>query len=148
MPIPPGPRPLIIALYINAAVLLALVLVLLLRPSGISLTPAAIAQHQLPIGGGGGVFIVPAQFSDRSFGCYIMDIDTQTLVAYQYFERQLRLVAARNFRWDRRLNQFNSDRPTPDEVRQLVEQEMQDARVRERNERKPDPEPQDQNPGG
>lgn len=133
-------KPLVVALYVNAALLAAIAVVLLTRGGSAGFLNAAWAQNQLPIGGGGGVFIVPAQFSTNSYGCYIMDIDSQTLCAYQYYEKQLRLVAARNFRFDRRLNQFNSDRPTPEEVRQMVEQEMQDTRVRDQPARKVDPE--------
>ena len=133
-------KPLVVALYVNAALLGVIAMILLTREHSPNLLNAAWGQNQLPIGGGGGVFIVPAQFSDHSFGCYIMDIDSQTLCAYQYYEKQLRLVAARNFRHDRRLNQFNSDRPTPDEVRQMVEQEARDSRVNERPVRKVNPE--------
>ena len=140
MRLPRRQKPLLVALYLNAAGMLVLALVLLLRPSGATFVPAALAQDQLPIGGGAGVFIVPAQFSDTSYGCYIMDVDAQTLCAYQYYGKQLKLVAARNFRWDRRLNRFNSDGPSPDEVRQMIEQEQADARVRESTEPKRNPE--------
>jgi len=136
-------KSIVLALYVNAAVVVLLALVLLGRGAGApDFASAAFAQPQPQIGGGAGVFIVPAQFSDTSYGCYIMDVDAQTVCAYQYFGKQLKLVAARNFRWDRRLNRFNTEGPNPDEVRQMVEQEQQDARVRERNERNPDPEPQ------
>jgi hypothetical protein len=132
-------KPILIALYVNAAIMLGILMMLLSGRSPV-LMDAAWAQNQLPIGGGAGVFIVPAQFSDRSFGCYIMDVDSQTLCAYQYYEKQLRLVAARNFRWDRRLGQFNSTNPTPQEVQQMVEAETQDARVKESPRKNVDPE--------
>ena len=102
---------------------------------------SAFAQNQAAIGGGAGVFIVPAQFSDTSYGCYIMDVDAQTVCAYQYYGKQLKLVAARNFRWDRRLAQFTSENPTPADVRRMIERQEQDARVRESQEPKPNPEP-------
>ena len=145
MRVPRRQKPLVVALYVNAALLAALLVVLVTRNAGpASFLPAALAQNQQSaIGGGAGVFIVPAQFSETSYGCYIMDVDAQTLCAYQYFGKQLRLVAARHFRWDRRLHQFNSENPTPDDVRKMIEREEQDARVRENNDaRKPDPEPQ------
>jgi hypothetical protein len=141
MRIPRRQKPLVVALYVNAAVLLVIVILLLSRTNGPpSLLPSAFAQNQAAIGGGAGVFIVPAQFSDTSYGCYIMDVDAQTVCAYQYYGKQLRLVAARNFRWDRRLQQFNSENPTPDDVRRMIERQEQDARVRESQEPKPDPE--------
>ncbi len=132
-------RWLTVALYLNAAVLAGILLVLLGRDGAPRILSAAYAQNQLPIGGGAGVFIVPAQFSPNTFGCYLMDIDAQTLCAYQFFpaDRQLRLTAARNFRYDRRLGNFNTEKPTPAEVKQLVEQEQESDRVLEKQTEKP-----------
>ena len=142
MRIPRRQKPLVAALYVNAALLAVIAVGLLTRSSGTpSLLPSAFGQNQAAIGGGAGVFIVPAQFSDTSYGCYIMDVDAQTVCAYQYYGKQLKLVAARNFRWDRRLHQFNSENPTPDDVRRMIERQEQDARVRESQEPKPNPEP-------
>ena len=78
-------RSVVLALYANAAVLAAILLVLLGRNGSPSILPAAMGQNQLPIGGGAGVFIVPAQFSPNTYGCFLMDVDAQTLCAYQYF---------------------------------------------------------------
>jgi hypothetical protein len=140
MRLPRRSTPLVVALYVNAALLAGILVLLLTRSSAPGFINAAFAQDQPQIGGGGGLYIVPAQFSDHSFGCYIMDIDAQTICAYQYFERQLRLVAARSFRYDRRLTRFNSEKPSPDEVRQMLDQQQEDARVRERNTPNVDPE--------
>ena len=76
---------------------------------------------------------MPAQFTTTTFGCYLMDIDAQTLCAYQYLppDKKLRLVAARNFRWDRRLGNFNTEQPTPAEVKAMVEQEQESNRILE-----------------
>jgi len=89
----------------------------------------AMAQNQLPIGGGAGLFIVPAQFSSTTFGCYIMDVDAQTLCTYWYEPpaHQLHLVAARNFRYDRRLGNYNTT-PAPLEVKAQVDKEQADVR--------------------
>jgi hypothetical protein len=133
---------LVIALYVNAALLGAILLVMVSRGGPPSMLRAAYGQNQLPIGGGAGVFIVPAQFAPNVFGCYLMDIDAQTLCGYQYFpsDRQLRLIAARNFRWDRRLGQFNTDTPTPEEVQRMVQEEQQGHRITDVNTDKPSPE--------
>lgn len=122
------------ALYVNAALLALLIFVLATRDSGVHILPSAFGQ-QAPIGGGAGVFIVPAQFSVNTWGCYLIDVDAQTLCAYQYNpgEQELRLVAARNYRYDRRLGRFNTDKPSPDEVRELVERERDDQRVKDQN---------------
>src|SRR5689334_16559272 len=86
------------ALYVNAAVLLA-ILVAIVSRSG-SILPAAYGQNlprQQPIAGGAGLFVMPAQLHDRVWGCYLLDVDAQTLSCYQYWpgEKNLRLCAAR-----------------------------------------------------
>ena len=133
-----------VALYINAGLLALIVTILLARSGPPNMLPAAYAQNQLPIGGGAGVFIVPGQFAPNVFGCYLMDIDAQTLCAYQFFpaDKQLRLIAARNFRWDRRLTHFNTDLPTPEEVEQMIQQEQQGHRITDVNTEKGSPEKQ------
>lgn len=115
-------RSLVLALYLNAGLLAAVVLVLLTRGSGVGSTAHAAPPMVQPIAGGGGIFLMPAQFSMNTWGCYVMDIDQQTLCAYQYFpgQNQLRLTAARHFRYDRMLHNFNTY-PSPQEVEQLVE---------------------------
>ena len=134
-------KALTIALYLNAG-LLALILVTLVgRDTRLpSLLPAAYAQQQpAPIAGGGGLFLMPAQLATNRWGCYIMDIDTQVLAAYEYTpgDHNIRLVAAREFRWDRRLRQYNTEAPTPAEVKRLVEQQQDDARVNQPAENQP-----------
>src|SRR4051812_28974100 len=102
-------NPIALALWANAVALTIIGLALFSRGSGKStidfpdFASKAMAQAQLPIGGGAGLFIVPAQFSTSTFGCYIMDVDAQTLCTYWYEPpaHQLHLVAARNFRYDR-----------------------------------------------
>src|SRR5438094_864940 len=115
-------KQIVIALWANAALIAALVIVLLTRSDAPVLTPAAFAQTQLPIAGGAGLFVMPAQFSTTTWGCYLMDVDAQTLCAYQFIpgEKQLRLVAARNFKYDRRLGNFNTE-PAPEEIKELLD---------------------------
>lgn len=115
-------RSLVVALWANAALLGLILLVLLSRSGGPSLLPAAFAQNQAPIAGGGGVFVMPAQLSPQTWGCYLLDIDAQTLSCYQYWpgEKKLRLHAARTYKYDRRLENFNTDNPTPKEVQALI----------------------------
>ena len=74
--------------------------------------------------------MMPAQFSTNTWGVYLMDVEQQTLCAYQYLpgEHSLRLVAARNFRYDRRLGNYNTANPSPLEVKDLVEKEAAGAR--------------------
>jgi hypothetical protein len=133
----PAPNPVARALWANCILLLAILLVLLCRSDNArlpALMPAAYAQ-QMPIGGGAGVFIVPGQFSVNTWGCYLMDVDAQTLSAYQFYpaDKTLRLIAARYFRYDRKLKNFNSPNPSPDEVSEMISREEDDARVKQQN---------------
>jgi hypothetical protein len=121
---------LVIALYVNAALLLAILVAVISNGNGSrfpSMLPAAYAAPMAsqPIAGGGGLYLMPAQFTDRNWGCYVMDLDAQTLIAYQWFngEKELRLVAARSIRNDRKLQNFNTAKPTPDEVSKLLKLE-------------------------
>jgi hypothetical protein len=119
-------NPVAVALYINAALLLAILAVLITRGSGpMSILPRAFgAEGGQPIAGGGSLYLMPGQMSLNTFGCYIMDTDAQTLCAYQFYpgEKELRFVAARNFRHDRRLGNFNTI-PDPRDVEKWVEVE-------------------------
>ena len=131
---PAQSKHLVTALYLNAVLLAGLIVVLLVRPSSPSfpavLSSTALAQNQTPLAGGAGVFVMPAQFAEKTWGCYLLDVDAQTLCAYQYYpgEKQLRLIAARNYRYDRKLSNLNTDHPTPLEVKDLLEKEAQNPR--------------------
>lgn len=122
-------NPVVTALYVNAA-LVAILIVVLLGHSGGEMLPAAMAQPQQPIAGGSGIFIMPGQFSTNTWGCYLLDVDQQTLAAYQYMpgDKNLRLVAARNFQYDRRLKNFNTV-PDPQEINTLVQKEASPPRT-------------------
>jgi hypothetical protein len=122
------------ALYLNAG-LLGLILAAIVFRGGAqatSILPAAFGQMQSPIAGGGsGVFVMPAQFHSEVWGCYLLDVDAQTLCTYEYDsgERQLKLTSARSFRYDRQLKDFATF-PAPWEVQQMVQQEQQAEQAR------------------
>ncbi len=122
-------NPVLVALYLNAALMGILILVVLGRDSNRSILPAAVAQQQGNIAGGAGIFVMPGQFSATAWGCYLLDVDQQTLCLYQYMpgDKNLRLIAARNFQYDRRLRMFNTD-PDPQMIRDLLEKEANPSR--------------------
>ena len=130
---PRRPATLTAALWANAAAMAAIAAVLLGRSDGPrlpSVLPAAYAQQQpMPIAGGAGLFLMPAQFSRYAWGAYVMDVDAQTLIAYRFnpAATELQLVAARDFRYDRRLTNFNAGQLTPQDVRRIVEKAGNDA---------------------
>jgi len=120
------------ALWANAALLAVILIVMLTRNGGIpSVLSAAYAQNQQPIAGGGGVFIMPAQFKENVWGCYLLDVDSQTLCAYQYFagDKNLRLAAARSYKWDRRLENFNTSDPNPRQVKAMLDKQQAQGAV-------------------
>jgi hypothetical protein len=120
------------ALLANAAALALIAVVLMSRDGGVQWHgPGGVAmgQVQQPIAGGAGLFLMPAQFGEARWGCYVMDVDTQTLVAYEYTpgNRSLRLVAARNFRYDRQLQNHNTF-PEPAEIKGMLEKQQANQR--------------------
>ena len=123
-------NPVATALYVNAALLLAILVALASRGGSPSFLPAAFAAEGQAIAGGGHLYLMPGQMSINTFGCYVMDTDNQTLCAYQFYpgEKELRLVAARNFRHDRRLGNFNTV-PDPRDVEKWVEIERGRGRL-------------------
>lgn len=117
------------ALWANAALLAGIVIVLAGRDdASIKLTPSAFGQVQ-PMGGGG-LYLMPAQISTNVWGCYVMDIDQQTLCGYAMTGSppELKLVTARSFRFDRQLGALNTT-PPPSEVKAMVEKEKESGRV-------------------
>src|SRR3954468_18842629 len=122
---PRSNKPLILALWANAALLAVIAILLATRSNLPSFLPAAYAQNQPPIAGGAGVFVMPGQFRENVWGCYLLDVDSKTLCAYQYFpgEKKLRLAAARSYRSDVKLENFNTD-PSPNEIKALVDRQQ------------------------
>src|SRR5436305_8141143 len=104
-------NPIALALWANAILLAGILIVLLGRSNSPTFLPMAFGADETaklplnppPIAGGGGIFLMPGQFSQNIWGCYIMDVDRQTLCAYTVTGSPptLRLVAARSFRYDR-----------------------------------------------
>jgi hypothetical protein len=128
-----GNRSLVIALYVNAALLFSILVAMLAR--GNSGTALAAIPAPQPIAGGANLYLMPAQFSANKWGCYILDIDAQTLLAYYYSPKNdgtdLQLVAARKITYDRRLTNFNSTEPSWMEVKKWVDQAAEGLRGQE-----------------
>ena len=121
---PSGKNPIATALWANAALLAVIAVILMNRDGGPSLLPAAYGQNQAPIAGGAGIFVMPAQMQTNVWGAYLLDVDSKTLCAYQFYpgEKKLRLTAARSYRYDTKLENFNTDIP-PKEVKALLDRQ-------------------------
>lgn len=114
-------RPLAVLLAVNVG-LMACVLVALLSRGPSWATPANAAGPMPAISGGNGLYLMPGQTSQNTWGCYLLDTEKQTLVTYEYVggAKRLQLIAARDLKYDRELRNFNTT-PSPDEVRKIVE---------------------------
>jgi hypothetical protein len=124
-------RAVTLALYLNAGLLAAILLTMLSKGGYGSLSLVQSARAAEPaMGGGGNLYLIPGQFSERTYGCYLMDTDAQTLCVYRFdgAATKMRLVAARNFRHDRRLGHLNTE-PDPKQVEVMVETERAGGRV-------------------
>lgn len=121
---PSGRNPVATALWANAALLAVIAVLLMNRGGSPSFLPAAYGQNQAPIAGGAGVFVMPAQMQTNVWGAYLLDVDNKTICAYQFYpgEKKLRLTAARSYRYDTKLENFNTDIP-PREVKALLDRQ-------------------------
>ena len=68
------------------------------------------------------VLVVSGQISSQSYGLYLVDYEQKTICVYQYApkERNLKLVAARTYRFDVQLDEHNTANPKPREVQEMV----------------------------
>ncbi len=69
------------------------------------------------------ILAVAGQVTKDSYGLYMIDTKNGTICVYQWLPniRKLRLLAARNFTFDLRLDEYNTE-PSPKEIKKLVEQ--------------------------
>ena len=107
--------------YVLAGVIGALVVYLV----GSFFTPApTLALPQEGVLCDQGFLAVPAQLASDAYGLYLIDLRNQTILLYGYggmSSKGLRLISARSFRYDRQLADFNSGKPSPQDVQQLLQ---------------------------
>jgi len=87
------------------------------------------AFAQLPTSAGArGVFAFSGQLTKNTYGIFMVDVDTMTLWAYEYVPNRdcMRLVAARTWRYDRYLENFNGCDLPPERVEEMIEQQRRD----------------------
>jgi hypothetical protein len=71
------------------------------------------------------ILVVPIQFDRESYGIAMVDTAGQTIWIYQLSERgpvynRLKLLAARSWKYDKLLEQYNTAEPKPEQVRALL----------------------------
>lgn len=93
---------------------------------------AAMAQQGAGLGGSSvgarGIYAFTGQMTSRSYGLFMMDVDSGTVWCYELArsatgEPQLKLVASRSWIYDRYLEEFNVAEPTPGAVQQMVQEQ-------------------------
>lgn len=74
-----------------------------------------------------GVYSFSAQLNKETFGVYMVDVDAMTIWLYKYDSRKgcLKLEAARTWRYDRYLKDYNTCDPSPYDIEQLIERERE-----------------------
>ncbi|HEW79161.1 MAG TPA: hypothetical protein ENH34_04245 [Phycisphaerales bacterium] len=72
-----------------------------------------------------GILVIPVQIERDSYGLAMVDTAGQTIWIYEINSRgsahnRLRLLAARSWRYDRLLQQYNTAEPKPEQVKMLL----------------------------
>lgn len=72
------------------------------------------------------ILAVPVQISRDTQGIALIDTRSRTIWVYEFFDRQtgfkqIRLMAARSWEYDRLLTEWNSADPTPQQIRSVLE---------------------------
>jgi hypothetical protein len=77
--------------------------------------------------GANGIYMMPGQIGAHQWGVFLMDLDSDTLCVYETLpaSSRLRLMAARDFKYDRYLTDLNNESPTPHQVKILVRKQRQ-----------------------
>jgi len=83
-------------------------------------------QADVQAGSESGILVVPVQIGRDSYGIAMVDTVGQNLWVYELNSRgpahsRLKLLAARNWRYDRLLQQYNTAEPQPEQVKALLE---------------------------
>ncbi|MBN1943131.1 MAG: hypothetical protein JW849_07535 [Phycisphaerae bacterium] len=87
---------------------------------------AGAQTHPRPVAGQPGeLFVTAGRISGETYGLYLVDYTNRTISVYQVTPRakkdKLRLMAARTYAYDVRLDDYNTT-PSPREIQRLVEQ--------------------------
>ncbi len=92
----------------------------------------------------GDIIVVPVQIERDSFGVVLVDKVGQTMCVYELnrhgpAQNRLKLLAVRSWKYDRLLQQYNSAKPSPQQVKKILEdlakqQKKQNKETRESGE--------------
>ena len=118
-------------LWIIAILLAIIATTMVVRTQGSLALPPAYADQ--PMAGARGVFAFTGQLDKNRYGLFMMDVDSSNVWCYEYLPstRKLKLVAARSFRFDRYLENYSCDEPSPEQIQEMLRDQN---RVQQRNE--------------
>ena len=102
-----------------------ILVVLCLFLIGNKLGSPANAQIEPQVSTSGGILAIPVQIGHDSYGLAMVDTVGQTLWIYKLndgepADSRLELVAARSWRYDRLLQNYNTAEPKPEQVKMLL----------------------------
>ena len=119
------------ALWIIAILLAIIATTLIVRSQDSLALPKAFGDQ--PMAGARGVFAFTGQLDKNRYGLFMMDVDSGCVWCYEYLPstRKLKLVAARSFRFDRYLENYSCDEPSPEQIQEMLRDQN---RVQQRNE--------------
>ncbi|MCX5634505.1 MAG: hypothetical protein NTW55_01490 [Planctomycetota bacterium] len=88
--------------------------------------PPAKAYAQLQASTDSGISAIPVQLTRDSYGLAMVDMASQTIWVYEIDNRspahnRLRLLAARSWKYDRMLENYNTADPKPEQVKMMLE---------------------------
>ncbi len=113
--------------WLIAVALVVIATVLVVRPAGDTrlMTANRAFAQAVSSGGARGIFAFSGQLSKNTYGVYMVDVDAMTTWVYEYLPQKgcLRLAAARTWRYDRYLENYNLCDLPPDAVEQMVEEQ-------------------------
>ena len=100
--------------------LLAVIAACLLVEVGVTISSADRAPLAAGAAAGDSVLVVAGQVTRDTYGLYLVDQANRTICVYQWspISRKLRLLAARTYTFDRKLDQYNTE-PDPLEIKKL-----------------------------
>ena len=87
----------------------------------------ATAEANLQTGNKGDILVIPVQLERDSYGIAMVDTVAQTMWIYRLNSRgpnqkRLELLAARCWKYDRLLQQYNTAEPKPQQVKEILEE--------------------------
>ncbi len=94
--------------------------------AGNKIKSIARAQGSQANNNAGNIVVVPVQLGRDSYGIVMVDQLEERIWVYELNSRggahnRLRLLAARNFKYDRLLDDYNTGEPKPEQVKEILE---------------------------